>query len=117
MKLCTLVSAFVAVVNAHDGLPINPELVVPGFPDCVQVQNKNGQSDALFCFRAACMKLAVKQRSSTVILTISRCFNNFYKIYFVCAFAHSHLIVYLQQALTKLHLPLSALKNKLPVMM
>ena len=40
---------FAATVTAHDGLPINPLLGVPGFPDCVQSHSirqgkrRNGQ--------------------------------------------------------------------------
>ena len=40
---CLLLSILVAVATAHDyNLPINPELGVPGFPDCVQKHNQNG---------------------------------------------------------------------------
>merc|ERR1719480_402868 len=37
-----LLLSFVAMATAHDyTFPINPELGVPGFPDCVQKYNKN----------------------------------------------------------------------------
>ena len=85
MKLCALVSFAVVnqLVKAHnDGLPINPELGVPGFPDCVQVQSQNGQSNAFCLYCAACMKLAVKQ-GIYVILTVNHLFKT---LRVVCVF-------------------------------
>ena len=69
--------AFVAVVSAHDmGLPINPELGVPGFPDCIQAKNNSGS------FLLWCLWYMYKRRFDDHKLSTP---------FLLCCFVHSDL--------------------------